>query len=68
LFSKSEFEKRAGLVIIAAYCMADENAGNEVFVGKRNIGLNNAAIIVANRISMLESKSAKWAVIQNFHE
>jgi 3-methyladenine DNA glycosylase AlkD len=26
-----EFEKRAGFVIIAVYCMADKNAGNEVF-------------------------------------
>ena len=26
-----EFEKRAGFVIIAAYCMADKNADNEVF-------------------------------------
>ena len=26
-----EFEKRAGFVIIAAYCMADKKAGNEVF-------------------------------------
>jgi len=84
----SEFEKRAGFVIIAAYCMADKNSGNEIFeqffplfereatdnrlyvkkavnwalrnIGKRNVDLNNAAIIVANRISMLESKSAKW--------
>lgn len=83
-----EFGKRAGFVIIAAYCMADKNAGNEVFeqffpliereatdsriyvkkainwalrnIGKRNIDLNNAAIIVANRIFMLESRSAKW--------
>lgn len=27
----NEFEKRAGFVIIAAYCMADKNAGNDVF-------------------------------------
>ena len=26
-----EFEKRAGFVIIAAYCMADKKAGNDVF-------------------------------------
>ncbi|PKG74716.1 hypothetical protein CXF86_10475 [Shewanella sp. GutCb] len=29
-------------------------------IGKRNTDLNNAAIIVANRIPMFESKSAKW--------
>ena len=28
---ESELEKRAGFVIIAAYCMADKNADNEVF-------------------------------------
>jgi len=84
----SEFEKRAGFVIIAAYCMADKNAGNEIFeqffplierevtdnrlyvkkavnwalrnIGKRNVDLNNEAITVAKRISILESKSAKW--------
>ena len=28
---KSEFEKRAGFVIMAAYCMADKKAGNKVF-------------------------------------
>ena len=27
----SEFEKRAGFVIIAAYCMADKKSGNETF-------------------------------------
>lgn len=27
----SEFEKRAGFVIVAAYCMADKNADNDVF-------------------------------------
>ena len=87
----SEFEKRAGFVIIAAYCMADKNAGNEVFeqffpliereatdsrlyVKKavnwalRNIDLNNAAIIVANRISILESKSAKWIASNALNE
>ena len=92
----SEFEKRAGFVIIAAYCMADKNAGNEVFeqfftliereatdsrlyvkkavnwalrnIGKRNGDLNNAAIIVANRISMLESKSAKWIASNALNE
>jgi 3-methyladenine DNA glycosylase AlkD len=84
----NEFEKRAGFVIMAAYCMADKNADNEIFeqffpiiereatdnriyvkkavnwalrnIGKRNTDLNNAAITVANRISMFESKSAKW--------
>lgn len=84
----NEFEKRAGFVIMAAYCMADKKADNETFeqffpliereatdhrlyvkkavnwalrnIGKRNADLNKAAITVANRISMLESKSAKW--------
>lgn len=28
---KREFEKRAGFTIMAAYCMADKEAGNEVF-------------------------------------
>jgi len=28
---KREFEKRAGFTIIAAYCMADKESGNEVF-------------------------------------
>lgn len=84
----NEFEKRAGFVIMAAYCMADKKADNEIFeqlfpliereatddrlyvkkavnwalrnIGKRNADLNKAAITVANRISMLESKSAKW--------
>lgn len=73
---------------MAAYCMADKNADNEIFeqffpliereatdsriyvkkavnwalrnIGKRNTDLNNAAITVANRTSMFESKSAKW--------
>ena len=73
---------------MAAYCMADKNANNEIFkqffpliereatdnrlyvkkavnwalrnIGKRNSDLNNEAITVANRISMLENKSAKW--------
>jgi len=84
----SEFEKRAGFVIIAAYCMADKNADNDVFkqflpliereaiddrlyvkkavnwalrnIGKRNSDLNIEAIIVAKRLSLNESKSAKW--------
>jgi 3-methyladenine DNA glycosylase AlkD len=84
----SEFEKRAGFVIIAAYCMADKKSGNETFeqffpliereasdnrlyvkksvnwalrnIGKRNSDLNIEATTVAKRLSMLESKSAKW--------
>ncbi|MCG8410214.1 MAG: DNA alkylation repair protein [Bacteroidales bacterium] len=28
---EAEFEKRAGFTIIAAYCMADKQAGNEIF-------------------------------------
>ena len=30
---ESEFEKRAGFVVMAAYCRADKKAGNEVFEG-----------------------------------
>ena len=84
----NEFEKRAGFVIVAAYCMADKNADNEVFeqflrliereaiddrlyvrkavnwalrnIGKRNSDLNTEATIVAKRLALLESKSAKW--------
>lgn len=84
----SEFVKRAGFVIMAAYGFADKNAGNEVFegffqpiereagddriyvrkavnwalrnIGKRNIDLHRRAIDVANRILMVESKSATW--------
>ena len=84
----NEFEKRAGFVIVAAYCMADKNADNEVFeqflpliereaiddrlyvrkavnwalrnIGKRNSDLNIEATIVAKRLALLESKSAKW--------
>lgn len=83
-----EFEKRAGFVTIAAYCMADKKSGNETFeqflpiiereatderlyvkkavnwalrnIGKRNSDLNTEAIAVANKLSLLESKSAKW--------
>jgi len=91
-----EFEKRAGFVVIAAYCMADKNEHNETFeqffpliereaidrriyvkksvnwalrnIGKRNIDLNDAAITVANRISKLESKSAKWIASNALNE
>lgn len=83
-----EFEKRAGFVIMAAFCMADKKSGNNTFeeflpliereatdsrlyvkkavnwalrnIGKRNSDLNIQAITVAKKISMLESKSAKW--------
>ena len=85
---ESEFEKRAAFVIIAAYCMADKNADNDVFkqflpiiereaiddrlyvkkavnwalrnIGKRNSDLNAAAIILAQKLCVHESKSAKW--------
>ena len=40
---ESEFEKRAGFVIIAAYCMADKNADNEVFTQLLPL-INRAAI------------------------
>jgi 3-methyladenine DNA glycosylase AlkD len=83
-----EFEKRAGFVTIAAYCMADKKSGNETFeqflpiierealddrlyvkkavnwalrnIGKRNSDLNIEAIAAAKKLSLLESKSAKW--------
>lgn len=35
--AKGEFEKRAGYAIIAAYCMADKKAANEVFLKFLNI-------------------------------
>lgn len=84
----SEFEKRAGFVIIAAFCMADKKSHNDTIeqffpliereaaddrlyvkkavnwalrnIGKRNFDLNITAIAVAKKISMLESKSARW--------
>ena len=83
-----EFEKRAGFTTIAAYCMADKKAANEVYeaffpiikkaatddriyvkkavnwalrsIGKRNIDLNKAAIIVAKELLLLDSKAAQW--------
>jgi 3-methyladenine DNA glycosylase AlkD len=84
----SEFTKRAGFVIMAAYGFADKTAGNDMFeqffpiiareadddriyvkkavnwalrnIGKRNIDLNKKALVVANRILAMDSKSAKW--------
>ena len=83
-----EFEKRAGFTTIAAYCMADKKAANEVYeaffpiikkaatddriyvkkavnwalrsIGKRNVDLNKAAILVAKEILLLDSKAAHW--------
>lgn len=86
--AESEFIKRAGFVIMAAYGFADKKSENKVFegfflpieressddrlyvkksvnwalrnVGKRNVDLQRAAIELANRILVSDSKSAKW--------
>lgn len=84
----SEFIKRAGFVIMAAYGFADKTADNAVFeqffpmivrevnddriyvkkavnwalrnIGKRNVDLQEKALVVAHRILAMDSKSAKW--------
>ena len=54
---ESEFEKRAGFVIIAAYCMADKNADNEVFTQLLPL-INRAAI--DDRLYV--KKTVNWAL------
>jgi 3-methyladenine DNA glycosylase AlkD len=85
---KNEFSKRACYSTIAAYCMADKNVENKVYIsfislilnaandervyvkksiswalrniGKRNKDLNKVAILAAQKMKTLKSKSAVW--------